>query len=124
MRDITGYETSRDYATLARLAETQSVVCIVDYQHGCRDVAQTLNCESRYGVNLRISARGITYVDAITVEEFERQCRFANVEFLVPCEISSAHQALREISQTSPSVESGQTFREWAKEKARAVVQP
>lgn len=58
IRQITGYQTSRDYALLWKLAHEQSVVCACDYGKDCRDVAQTLFMDDSDVV--QISARGIS----------------------------------------------------------------
>ena len=85
---IMGYKTSRDYALLWKMAQKQSVVCLVDYPLDtaavCRDIAHTI-CHVGVEVSyLNISARGIGYVSAETLEEFERNCKAANVEFILP----------------------------------------
>jgi len=72
-----GYSVSRDYAALYEMAQSQSVVCFVDY-HECRDVACTL---VRRG-DIEIGARGIGYVWATSKGEFVLQCRRLNVEFI------------------------------------------
>ena len=80
IRTISGYQTSKDYALLWELARASSIVCVVDYGEGLRDVAQTI-CN---GVCTHISARGICYVDGFSAAEFCRNCERANVEFLIP----------------------------------------
>ncbi len=80
IRDITGYQVSRDYEALADLMQAQSVVCTVRYGNTCRDVAHTV-CDGRA---FRISARGIGYVDAIGREDFIKQCTADDVEWLRP----------------------------------------
>lgn len=80
VRNITGYQTSRDYALLWELGQKQSVVCIVDYYEDCRDVRQTI-WNGRY---MQVSSRGNGYVDGDTAEEFAKWCQRSNVEFLIP----------------------------------------
>ena len=80
IRTISGYQTSRDYVLLWDLAKSSSIVCVCDYAHGLRDVAQTI-CDANM---TQVSARGITYADGWTAEEFARQCARVNVEFIIP----------------------------------------
>lgn len=83
--EVTGYETSRDYELLFELAKRQSVICIVDYNKDCRDVAHTLFI----GKMGQISARGISYLHVFTdesdaKEKFVQYCGEINLEFLPP----------------------------------------
>jgi hypothetical protein len=78
-----GYNVSRDYAALYEMAQSQSVVCFVDY-HECRDVACTLVRRNSYGTETEIGARGLTYIGGTSREEFVMQCRRHNVEFILP----------------------------------------
>ena len=82
VRNIEGYKTSRDYKELFEMMTKASVVCVVDYGETgrCRDVAHTLFRDGVY----QISARGISYVCAETLEEFIKQCESDNVEFIPP----------------------------------------
>lgn len=86
IRDIKGYATSRDYAQLVTLMQTQSVVCTVRYgsriDSPMRDVAHTFfEAESH---SFAIRARGMEYVGAHTAADFIRECLAEEVEFLVP----------------------------------------
>jgi len=78
-----GYSVSRDHDDLYDMAQSQSVVCFVDY-HDCRDVACTLVRRSSYGTETEIGARGLTYIAGMSREEFVTQCRRYNVEFILP----------------------------------------
>jgi hypothetical protein len=87
IRDITGYVTSKDYGLLFLMAKVQSIVCICDHDYygrpqrpPCRDIAQTISD----GSAVNICARGTCYADGDTAEEFVRQCKAANVEWIVP----------------------------------------
>lgn len=82
VRNIEGYELSRDYKALFEQMTKSSVVCIVNYGHtaSCRDVAHTLYRDDVY----QISARGISYIYAETLEEFIKQCEDDDVEFIPP----------------------------------------
>lgn len=79
------YPTSRDYRELALRMAVQRIVCFVDYgSHGdCRDVAATMFAADSAHSRYRISARGIEYISAGTLDEFERQCVADNVEWLI-----------------------------------------
>ena len=82
IRNVGGYETSRDYKALFDLMTKSSVVCVVDYGSSgdCRDVAHTLYHDGVY----QVSARGISYVYAETIDGFISQCERNNVEFIPP----------------------------------------
>lgn len=79
VREMTGYKTSDDYNLLWRLASETSVVCICKYQD-MRDVAHTICHE----FETHISARGITYASGRDEEEFAKDCKSSDVEFIVP----------------------------------------
>lgn len=80
---IAEYLTSRDHLRLAELAKTSSIICLVD--HGeVRDVARTLYAGKGAEDIWQVSARGINYVYATTLEEFVASCVRANVEFIEP----------------------------------------
>jgi len=82
---IGGYDTSRDYEQLADLMQKQSVICIVDYERDCRDVAHTLWSPSHDGEGVwQLSARGITYIYGFNREDFIKQCQSRNVEIIFP----------------------------------------
>ena len=78
-----GYSVSRDHHNLYDMAQSESVVCFVDY-HDCRDVACTLVRRNSYGTETEIGARGLTYIAGMSREEFVIQCRRYNVEFIPP----------------------------------------
>jgi len=80
VREITGYQTSRDYALLWELGQTQSVVCTAKYGEDCRDVCQTI----WDGKWMRVSARGTGYADGDSLEDFKKWCARAELEFLIP----------------------------------------
>lgn len=73
------YLASRDYAWLFTALETTPIVCFVNYLE-CRDVAATALRDQYHA----IGARGISYVEASTLEDFVEQCRKLEVEFLRP----------------------------------------
>lgn len=73
--------TSRDYSRLAELAKHVSVVCIVDHQK-CRDVARAIFRMYHDEGYWNVSARGIGYVTAFDLDDFLRQCRATNLEFI------------------------------------------
>ena len=76
------YSISVDYKMLHELAQTQPIVCFVDYGTNPtpRDVAVS-RCS--HGVT-QISARGICYIWADTASDFILQCRNNHVEFVLP----------------------------------------
>ena len=85
IRDVTEYETSRDYGYLFDLMQRSSVICIIDchFRHGDpprRDIAKTLCREGDY----QISGRGNGYLIADSKEDFLRQCAIWDVEFIPP----------------------------------------
>lgn len=89
IHQVEGYTTSKDYALLARLARTSSVICIVDYLSGgrdtvLRDVGHTLFQPGNPTEVFQISARGISYIYAFNEAEFIASCKTNNVEFLEP----------------------------------------
>lgn len=83
------YKGSRDYARLAELAMTTSVICLIDYQD-CRDVAHTLYQDGGDLKSWQVSARGQSYISAFDTEQFIRRCEALNVEFLEPTPVLSA----------------------------------
>lgn len=92
IREITGYETSRDYKLLVELMKKSSVICIVDYTASntiipaLRDIAHTIYYANENGSDcwLSIDARGLGYVTAWNEDLFIDRCKDANVEFLIP----------------------------------------
>lgn len=81
---VTGYETSRDYELLARLMQSQSIVCIVDYDD-CRDIAKTFFQETKLGGETwQVSVRGLCYIYVWNKDNFIKQCARINLEFIVP----------------------------------------
>lgn len=80
VRQISGYKTSRSYDTLWDLAKNQSIVCICKYKSGSRDVAHTIWTDTL----VEISARGICYVSADSLESFIEECKLADVEWILP----------------------------------------
>ena len=92
------YKTSTDYERLYDLAQSQRIVCFVDYMTH-RDVAQT-QAIRREGDEVDVAARGISYVQGYQFEEntaketFIEGCKSSNLEFIFPTEVSI--EALRE----------------------------
>lgn len=92
IREITGYETSRDYKLLVELMKKSSVICIVDYTAGntiipaVRRIANTAYTADDDGNDCwwSISTIGICYVVAWGEDMFIDRCKDANVEFLIP----------------------------------------
>lgn len=86
IRNVTEYQLSRDYDLLFELMHKSSIICIVDCDFtkgdSCRDVAQTLCREG--GGDYLISCRGTGYVWAEDKEDFVRQCKISNLEFILP----------------------------------------
>lgn len=85
IRNVTGYEISKDYRQLFELAKTQSIVCILDYlvfEDGtaCRDVVQTISD----GFEVQVCERGICFISEHHVEMFVERCDDKNLEFIVP----------------------------------------
>lgn len=74
------YNTSSDYEHLFALMQETPVVCMVDYDERCRDIASTLFSGSMFSV----SVRGMAYISAFSKEEFIRQCGELNLEFIDP----------------------------------------
>lgn len=84
VHEVTGYETSRDYEKLADLMQSQSVICIVDYDE-CRDVAKTMFEKLQTGRAVwQISTRGTCYIYVWSIDGFMKQCKHLNVEFIIP----------------------------------------
>lgn len=81
---ISGYCSSKDYALLAELSRTQSVICIVDYNPGLRDVARTFYRAHGEEEHWSVSARGISYIEAFNRKEFLALCVHRNLEFILP----------------------------------------
>lgn len=80
------YATSRDYRALWDLLQKTPVVCVADWQW-CGDPETPLRdiCATRWYDGLAaISCRGISYVHAMSVEEFVTQCERANVDAILP----------------------------------------
>lgn len=80
------YNLSRDYALLLRLMQTQTVLCFVDYRGQGGDILRDAAKTNASHGNLRIQARGIEYVGAMTDDGFIRQCGEQHVEFVAPQE--------------------------------------
>lgn len=99
IRNILGYPTSRDYARLWELAQTQSVVCAVDYDTDCRDIAHTICRQYANCIVVSVSARGICYLEGDSrdgIEKFVTRCERANLEWIVPdAEMQSQCHELR-----------------------------
>jgi hypothetical protein len=90
IRDIYGYDTCVNYRLLWKIAQKQSVICIVDYAFDrkefptdpiYRDVAHTIK---RSDGELAICCRGVEYITANSFIQFNKQCAFLNVEFIPP----------------------------------------
>jgi len=89
IHEIAAYNGSRDYARLAELAKTASIICIVNYadreQFVVRDVAHTFYSNYTSTGNFwQINARGTGYVWADTLDKFVTQCEKYGVEFIDP----------------------------------------
>jgi hypothetical protein len=82
MSETHAYTTSKDYARLWTLARTTPVVCIIDSYEECRDVACTLHHTD--AASLQVSARGIGYIWAETIEDFAKQCHTLDLEWIPP----------------------------------------
>lgn len=82
IRGIENYLFSTDYGTLWELAQKQSVVCDVSY-YDCRDIAQTI-CSLGSNPVVQVSARGISYVYADSLEEFVVGCQGCDLRWVVP----------------------------------------
>lgn len=82
IRGIDNYLFSTDYEALWELAQKQSVVCDVSY-YGCRDIAQTI-CSLGPNPVVQVSARGIGYVYADSLEDFVVGCQGCDLRWIVP----------------------------------------
>lgn len=82
----TGYTLCKDYDLLAKLARTQSVLCVVDFKPDCRDAAHTIwsAAYKDHDEVFQVSARGYGYIHAEGVEDFKKQCVHANLGFVIP----------------------------------------
>ena len=79
------YKSSRDYTRLWELAQTERVICWLDYYEYCTDIASTkCTIYDNGDVTIEISARGTCYILGDTKEDFIRQCKKDNVEFIEP----------------------------------------
>jgi hypothetical protein len=86
IRDVTGYTVSTNYSALWDLCQKQSIVCLVDYQGVCVDVAHTLARVEPSGLYVEIAARGINYLSVWDGDRdaFLRQCERIGLQWLVP----------------------------------------
>lgn len=87
--EIAPYQTSKDYALLAKLAKEQSIICVVDYvcrgiELPLRDVSQTGYQKYKHNEHFQIGVRAMGYVNAFSEKEFIAFCEMKNVEFIVP----------------------------------------
>lgn len=82
--NLDGYVSLSDYELLANLSRTQSVICIVDYEADLRDVARTFYRARGQEEHWSVSARGISYIEAFSREEFLAACAHRNLEFILP----------------------------------------
>ena len=82
------YSISRDYKLLWELAHVNSIICIVDMEHGepetPRDVAKTTHSPTWSPSVVSVGSRGIGHVWAESVEEFVAGCEACNLEWIVP----------------------------------------
>lgn len=84
------YRTSRDYRALWDLLQKTPVVCVADWQWcgepetPLRDICATHWCDGMAA----IGCRGVCYLHATTVEQFVSRCERANVEAILPDELS------------------------------------
>lgn len=79
-----GYVGLKNYELLADLSRTQSVICIVDYERGLRDVARTFYRTNGQEEHWSVSARGTSYIEAFDSEAFLAACARLNLEFIQP----------------------------------------
>ena len=97
VRNISGYPASTDYGALWEFAQRQSVVCLVRYTPRHRwatdkdksdifDIAQTIAMPDDLGNFwcVDISCRGINYVQGFGKDDFAKQCKKAEVQWLIP----------------------------------------
>jgi hypothetical protein len=90
------YKVSRDYARLAELAKTESIICIVGFRF-CD--GKCMRCDGECVLDdkhtsyktfpdgsefWKISCRDTIYVYADSVEEFISRCKKKDVEFIEP----------------------------------------
>jgi hypothetical protein len=71
IREVTGYETSKDYIRLFELAQQESIICLCRGDGEMKDIAHTIFDEKYFAV----SSRGTGYVCADNPDDFIRQCR-------------------------------------------------
>lgn len=106
--EISGYKSSREYDKLADEMQVRSIICIVDYDGDCRDVAHTLWSPSEDGAGCwMLSARGISYICAFSREDFIKQCVRANVEVLMSITNIEHGEKLFEFTSKSDWIEKG-----------------
>lgn len=85
-----GYITSTNYELLFHLAKRQPVVCEVDFVDAPWDKEEAPQrdiCKTRYSAHFRehhIEARGNTYLQANSQEEFTALCKHNNLQWVVP----------------------------------------
>lgn len=79
---ITAYNGSRDYARLAELAQTTSVICIVEDQ-GIQDVAHTIFLTG-FVDTWRVASLYKDYVNAYNKEAFIQECEQVKLQFIEP----------------------------------------
>ena len=80
---IADYGGSRDYARLADLAKTHSVICVVT-NDDCRDVGMTIYADYGDTEEWEVGVRNICYVWAHNKDDFVRKCASVNLEFIEP----------------------------------------
>jgi hypothetical protein len=85
INELANYVGSRDYARLAKLAKTASIICIIKtgYFHKLAKTKYSGGYED--GDDLwEICSDGVTYVFAVSRENFIRKCKDNKVEFIEP----------------------------------------
>lgn len=84
---IPNYEWQDDYYHLWSLVKKERVICLVNYDNLCKDIASThFNYVDRLKnpICVTVSARGICYILASNREDFIDQCKKNNLKYILP----------------------------------------
>lgn len=81
--ELAPYTGSKDYARLAELAKTQSIVCFVEHD-GRREVARTSYMDRQGRDFWTVGGGGVGYITAFNKDEFLAFCDLRKLEFLEP----------------------------------------
>jgi hypothetical protein len=104
----TGYQTSRDYARLAELMKTRTIVCFVKYSRIRSHVAQTMVSRTiGEGYQLEIGSFDCCFASNSNETDFITRCAELNLEWIVPDDlrepVKTVDEALNEVAKDLPA---------------------